>query len=205
MTLEVRKLSDSFAVEVIDIDISQDHSEAEIDEVKKLWWEHQLLLFRGQNLEEEDLVRFSGKLGSLEIHIRTEYLSSDNPEILQISNIKKNGRDVGILSDGEVGWHYDQIYLPKPAVGSLLSSVEIPSRGGATYFADMITAFERLPLEIKDRIEGKRAVQSYAAFNARYSVPTSEEQKRKTPPTSTTRWCAPTPSRAARPYIFAPA
>ncbi len=181
MPFEVRKLRDSFAVEVTGIDLTEDHSTAEMDEIKKLWWEHQLLLFRGQSLDEADLVHFSGKLGPLEHHVRKEFLSSDNPEILLISNKKADGKPIGILADGEVGWHYDQIYLPKPAVGSLLYSVELPSSRGSTFFADMITAYERLPQAMKDKLEGKRAVQSYAAFNAKFSVPTSEEQKKKTP------------------------
>jgi taurine dioxygenase len=140
-----------------------------------------LLLFRGQQLEEEDLIAFSRNLGPLEIHVRREYLSSKNPEILYVSNMKENGRPIGILADTEVGWHYDQIYLPRPAVGSLLYSVVIPSDRGATSFADMSAAFEALPQGLKNRIEGRKAVQSYEAFNRSYSVPTSEEQRRKTP------------------------
>ena len=110
-----------------------------------------------------------------------ERLSSENPEILYVSNLKKAGRPIGILADTEVGWHYDQIYLPRPAVGSLLYSVIIPADRGATSFADMSAAYEALPVNTKQRIEGRKAVQSYAAFNRSYSVPTSEEQRRKTP------------------------
>ncbi len=100
--------------------------------------------------------------------------------MLYISNIKENGREIGILAENEVGWHYDQIYLPKPAVGSLLCAVKLPPEGGSTYFADLAAAYEALPQEMKDRLEGKRAIQSYEAFNRAYSVPTSKVQKKKT-------------------------
>lgn len=181
MSFEVRRLRETFGAEVIGIDLGDDHDAATMDEIRRLWWEHQLLLFRAQSLEEEDLVRFSRKLGPLEIHVRSEFLSPDNPEILLISNIEQDGRKIGILADGEVGWHYDQIYLPKPAVGSLLCAVQLPSEGGSTYFADMIAAYEQLPDDIKAKLDGRRAIQSYEAFNARYSVPTSKAQKQKTP------------------------
>jgi len=149
--------------------------------IRELWAKHQLLLFRGQSLREEDLVRTSRYIGDLEIHIRREYLSDENPEILLVSNIKKDGRSVGILSDTEVGWHYDQIYLPRPAVGSMLMAVKLPSSGGQTSFADMTAAFEALPDEIKSKINGTKAVQSYEAFNAQFSVTTNKTQKKLSP------------------------
>lgn len=179
MSFEVRPLTPSFGAEVRGVDLARDHDPASVAAIRELWHRHQLLLFRDQSLEEPELVRFSRGLGPLEIHLRTEYLSPDNPEILFISNIVEDGRRIGILSDNEVGWHYDQIYLPKPAVGSLLYAVQLPSTGGNTYFADMSTAWERLPEDVRAKLEGRRAVQSYEAFNKVYSVPTSEEQKKK--------------------------
>ena len=92
--------------------------------------------FRNQRLEECEVVKFSRLFGELEIHVREEYLSPNHPELLIVSNVKKNGKPIGILSDHEVGWHHDQIYLPRPAVGSLLYSVKIPDSGGNTAFCD---------------------------------------------------------------------
>ena len=177
----IRKLSSSFGIEISGIDLSKDISAMDQMVIRELWAKHQLLLFRGQSLREEDLVRTSRYIGDLEIHIRREYLSDENPEILLVSNIKKDGRSVGILSDTEVGWHYDQIYLPRPAVGSMLMAVKLPSSGGQTSFADMTAAFEALPDEIKSKINGTKAVQSYEAFNAQFSVTTNKTQKKLSP------------------------
>ncbi len=176
-----RNLTPTFGVEVSGIDFSEDMSAAAQKTIKVLWAEHQLLLFRDQSMGEIDLVRSSRYFGELEIHIRREYLSEENPEVLLVSNIKKDGRPVGILSDTEVGWHFDQIYLPRPAVGSMLMAVKLPSSGGQTSFADMIAANEALPDDIKNKIDGKKAVQSYEAFNAQFSVPTDKTQKIKSP------------------------
>ena len=177
----VRKLSDTFGAEVLDFQIDANASKEVMDAIKALWAEHKLLLFRHQNLNENKLVDFSRQFGELEIHVRTEYLSPSHPEVLYISNMKQNGRSIGILSDTEVGWHYDQIYLPKPAVGSLLAADTLPPSGGNTEFADMGAAFEALPVETRDKLMGCRAVQSYEAFNRAYSVPTNDEQKKKSP------------------------
>ncbi|NKB44748.1 MAG: TauD/TfdA family dioxygenase [Alphaproteobacteria bacterium] len=181
MTFEIRKLTASFGAEVLGIDLTEEIRPEVLAEIKTLWAEHQLLLFRGQSLEEKDAVNFSGHLGDLEIHVRHEYLSPDNPEILYVSNMKKDGKAIGILSDTEVGWHYDQIYLPRPAVGSLLYAVMLPANGGQTSFADMSAAYESLSDDIKATLKGRKATQSYEAFNNQYSVPTNSDQKKRTP------------------------
>ncbi|MFK7887217.1 MAG: TauD/TfdA dioxygenase family protein [Gammaproteobacteria bacterium] len=174
-------LARSFGAEVSGVEISANASDADVEAVRKLWYEHKLLLFRNQSVDESDLVEFSRRFGDLEIHVRREYLSPENPEILYVSNVQKQGKSIGILADTEVGWHYDQIYLERPAVGSLLCAVTLPPSGGNTYFADMAAAYEALPQEIKDKIEGRKATQSYEAFNRAYSVPTNKKQKKQSP------------------------
>lgn len=181
MAITTRPLTPTLGVEVDGMDMTSTLDADTANSIRDLWRRHGLLLFRGQQLEEEHLIAFSRNLGPLEIHVRREYLSGKNPEILYVSNMKEDGRPIGILADTEVGWHYDQIYLPRPAVGSLLYSVIIPADRGATSFADMSSAYEELPENLKRRIDGRKAVQSYEAFNRSYSVPTSDEQRRKTP------------------------
>ncbi len=180
MGLVLRALTPTFGAEVMGIDVNNVEPHV-IDELPRLWQRYGLLLFRGQVMDEPQQAAFSRHFGALEIHLRREYLSPENPEILYVSNIKRDGRSIGILSDTEVGWHYDQIYLPRPAVGSMLYSVIIPRDGGQTSFADMTAAYEMLPARLKEKIAGRKAVQSYEAFNRVYSVPTSAEQKKKTP------------------------
>ncbi|MFK8046882.1 MAG: TauD/TfdA dioxygenase family protein [Halioglobus sp.] len=174
-----RKLAPTFGAEIEGISVVASPTPEDVTAAKTLWAENKLLLFRGQDVSEEDLVGFSRNFGELEIHVRTEYLSPDYPEILYVSNIKEDGKLVGILSDTEVGWHYDQIYLPRPAVGSLLAAHTLPAKQGNTEFADMAAAYAALPKDIKTQLEGKQATQSYEAFNRAYSVPTNDTQKRR--------------------------
>ena len=180
MKLDIRPLSKTFAAEVVGVDISKLDG-ATFGEVRQAWLDHEILVLRDQDITEADLVTFSGRFGELEIHVRTEYLSPENPEILYVSNIIEDGRRIGILSDHEVGWHYDQIYLPRPAVGSCLMAAKLPTRGGETSFADMCGAYEQLPAATKERLNGLMANQSYAYFNAGNSVPTNKDQTNKTP------------------------
>jgi taurine dioxygenase len=161
--------------------VSGSPSGQDIIAIRELWAEHKLLLFRNQSFDEAALVGFSSKFGDLEIHVREEYLSLEHPEILYVSNIEREGRRIGILSDTEVGWHYDQIYLPKPAVGSLLMADTLPPEGGNTEFADMSAAWTALPEQTRAKLDGCLANQSYEAFNQAYSVPTNNKQKARSP------------------------
>lgn len=178
--METRPL-ENFGVEVIGIDLARDHDAATVDALRWLWADHGLLLFRDQSLEERDIVDFSGLFGDLEIHVREEYLSPDHPELLIVSNLKKNGEPIGILSDHEVGWHHDQIYRERPAVGSLLYSVKIPTSGGNTSFCNQAAAYAALPDDRKSALEGLRAMHSYAYFNKQWSEPTNDKQTAMTP------------------------
>ena len=118
MAISTRPLGTTFGAEVSGVDLSKPQDAQTAQALRALWRQHELLLFRDQQLEERHVVDFSRNFGALEIHVRREYLSPDNPEILYVSNLKKDGKPVGILADTEVGWHYDQIYLPGPALGS---------------------------------------------------------------------------------------
>jgi taurine dioxygenase len=178
---KIRPLNNSFGVEVCDFAIGDNNTPEQLDAVKALWAKHKILLFREQGIDEKELVDFSRHFGELEIHVRSEYLSPHFPEVLYISNMQDGDRKIGILSDTEVGWHYDQIYLPRPAVGSLLCADILPPTGGNTEFADMTAAYEALPEATRALLKGCKAVQSYEAFNRAYSVPTNDAQKKRSP------------------------
>jgi len=75
-----------------------------------------------------------------------------------VSNKKEDGRAIGVLGDGEAVWHIDQSYMPQPTFGTILFGEEIPAEGGDTWFADLANAYDRLPVALKAKIEGKRGL-----------------------------------------------
>jgi taurine dioxygenase len=58
-------------------------------------------------------------------------------------------------------WHSDLIYVDKINHGGILRPVTIPSKWGETGFIDKISAYDRLPEELKTRVEGLHAVYKY--------------------------------------------
>ncbi len=182
MTLRTRPLTLGFGVEISGIDMADSSLDAAIvAEVARLWYDNGVVLFRDQTVGEADVVRFSRQFGELEIHVREEYLDPDYPELLTVSNVTRQGAAIGILGDHEVGWHHDQIYQHKPAVGSLLCAFKIPPSGGETCFANLAVAYEALPEAMRQRLAPLKARQSYSYFNSQWSEPTNEEQTNRTP------------------------
>src|SRR5256885_8363255 len=63
------------------------------------------------------------------------------------------GEPIGALGDGEAAWHTDMSYLPRPPDASMLYSLEIPARGGDTWFCGMKAALAKMPRNLVERIK----------------------------------------------------
>lgn len=179
MTITTRNLTDTdFVAEVHGVTLSDVGLEGVQRRLNHLWLKHQVLVFRGLDTDDEKrLIGLSRVFGRLEIHSRTEYLSPTVPELLYVSNIKDGDRKIGVLGDGEAGWHTDQTYRAKPALGSLLAAAVIPPEGGNTWYADMYRAYNALPPTMKTALEGLKAIHSYEHFNQKYSEPANSTQR----------------------------
>jgi taurine dioxygenase len=178
--MQVKNLTDTdFVAEIYDFSVDDVTLEGVRRRLQYLWAKHQVLVFRGLDTQNEArLIEVSKVFGKLEIHSRHEYLSPEVPELLYVSNMKDGDRKIGILGDGEAGWHSDQTYRPSPAIGSLLAAAVIPPTGGETSFADMYRAYDDLALDLKSQLDRLRAVQSYEHFNQQYSEPANAGQKK---------------------------
>ena len=186
MPLETRPMGQSFAREIIGLRLWEPQDDPTIDELRALWADHPVLVFRRQALSEDELADFSACFGPLERTVRTDWASPVRPEVSLISNLKDaQARPIGGLGDGEIQWHSDQSYMKEAATGAMLYALELPPEGGTTSWVDLCAAYAGLPAGLKRAIDGKRAVFSYAKRLAGYQGVDrviSEEAKRKTPP-----------------------
>jgi taurine dioxygenase len=66
--------------------------------------------------------------------------------------VQRNGAPIG-LADAGTYFHTDYSYLPVPARATTLYSIEVPSRGGNTLFANQYAAYDDLADAMKRRIE----------------------------------------------------
>jgi len=186
MRLESRALDNSVACEVVGLRLWERQDARTLDELRALWAQHPVLVFRRQALSEGELADFSALFGPLERTVRTDWASPVRPEVSLISNLKDaQAKPIGGLGDGEIQWHSDQSYMLNPATGAMLYALELPPKGGATSWVDLCAAYAGLPDPLRRAVDGRRAIFNYAKRLAGYQGVDrviSEEAKRKTPP-----------------------
>lgn len=185
MTFAVKPLTRAIGAEISDVDIAAGVDDATFRQIEEAFNRHSVILFRDQQLTPEQHVRFSRRFGELEVHVLQQYLEPGFPELLVISNVvDANGKAVGLADAGSV-WHTDLSYMQKPSRAALLYSVEIPRDAmgqplGDTLFSSTAAAYDALPADTRLRIDGLRAVHSYARTRKNRSAkrgPLTEQQK----------------------------
>jgi taurine dioxygenase len=163
--LTKRPLSAPLGLEILNIDLREPLPPAVVSQLRDAWYEGLILLLRDQALAEEDQVRFAEYFGSTAKTLNV-HNTGKHPAVMLISNIRKDGKPIGALPDGEMHFHTDQCYVERPAAASMLYAIEVPSVGGNTMFANAYLAYETLPADVKRRIDGRKAINAYDYDNA---------------------------------------
>jgi len=169
----VTPLRGRFAAEISGVDLSAPMEDATFHRIREAFLDHLVLVFRGQQLTNEQHIAFSRRFGELEIHTAKHWLLPDQPEILVLSN--RGERGTKPIVNGGAYWHSDITYKAKPPLGSLLYALEVPPEGGDTLFADMHAAYESLDEDTRARIDRLRAIHRYAD---RYRQMAAEDRER---------------------------
>jgi len=163
---QFRPLTKHIGCEVMGIDLREPIEPQTAASIYRAWLDHAVLVFRDQDLAQEDLIRVTGIFGEFAPlgrpkHTLPSGFSKILPNIMLISNIRENGETIGALPDGEMMFHHDTIHRDDPHKATLLYSVEIPTYGGDTLFASGTAAYDALDPAMKERLEGLRAVNFY--------------------------------------------
>lgn len=132
------------------------------EEILQALYRHQVLVLRlGESIPDDAYVRFGRVFGELE-NPRVQSPLASRPEIMVVSNIRKNGQALGRLPDGEMSFHFDMVHQKMPNKAGILHAVEVPATGGDTLFANMYLAYETLPQDVKRRLPGLMALNTYS-------------------------------------------
>jgi taurine dioxygenase len=141
--------------EVRDIDLARADA-GDIAAIKKAWYRHDVLVFRGQKLSDDHLLAFSRHFGTLDPPPNQgagKKSPPGYPDIYVVSNVlDDHGDPIGALGDGEAAWHTDMSYIAWPPDASMLYSLEIPPQGGDTSFCSMRAALKKMPPALVERI-----------------------------------------------------
>ena len=151
--MRLRKLSEGFGAEA-------DAIPADFREVWDGFFASQVLVFRAQNFTPSSYLAFGRQFGRPEPHVIDQFHHPEHADILILSNRQKDGKPIG-LADAGTYFHTDYSYLDVPARATLLYSIEVPSKGGDTLFANQYAAYDGLSEAMKKRIDGLIGLHHY--------------------------------------------
>lgn len=163
MDIEILPLTDTLGAEIRGIDLARPVAPEIALKLRDAWYQHVLLLFRNQEMSDEQLKRSTEWLGEAgEITMPPERRGDADLSIALISNIlDENGKPIGALGDGEMWFHHDNSFTLAPDKATFLYAVELPSEGGHTLFGNCYRAYDELPEELRKEIVGRRVLQVY--------------------------------------------
>ena len=161
MPIEIAPLDAALGARIYGVDLSRPLTDDGFETIHAAWLKHQVLVFSGQQISDDDQVRFSKLFGDLPdkaVHSQgTKSGQQLHKSVMLVTNIREDGEVIGSLPDGEMHFHTDGAYERDPYRYTMLYAMEVPRVGGDTMFANMYRAFETLPEELKNRLDGVHA------------------------------------------------
>lgn len=150
--------SGPIGVAVSNVTLEDTDNEAVRDQLRNIWIDKGLILFRGVEGPEMQIA-LSKIFGPCVAHPGKPLDESKaHPELVNVRYAREGG-DVYEVDGEELGawlpWHSDLVYVDKINHGGIIRPLELSSRGGETGFIDKIKLYETLDPALREQIEDK--------------------------------------------------
>jgi alpha-ketoglutarate-dependent taurine dioxygenase len=177
------------------LDLAQPLSDEAHELVLRALGQYSVIRFPRQKLSGRDLATFSARFGKLETNVASTHFQEPGvPEVMVLSNIVENGRPIGLADAGQ-SWHTDMSYNRTIAFANVLYGIKIPHRDGkplgATEFSNMHAAYDGLPADLRQRLDGMTVLHDFNKFwemmrreKGSKRPPLTEAQRTAKPPVS---------------------
>jgi len=151
-SFEVVRVEANLGAEIRGLDLTGPITPALADLIRSLLWEHQVLFFRDTGIDDAKQAEIGRIFGPPVADSILKRSGVKDEDIIPFNS--------GPYSNSYYGtpWHADATYLETPYQVSILRSVIAPELGGDTAFSSGISAYESLPKDIKDKIDGLSAI-----------------------------------------------
>jgi taurine dioxygenase len=148
-------LSAAVGAEARGVDLSRPLASQLVAQLRQAWLDAGVLVFHDQSLTSAAFLAVARAFGEVSDYPFLRGLPG-HPQITEVVKLEHETVNFGGV------WHSDTTYLPRPPMATLLLARETPPAGGDTLFASQAAAHEALRDELKERLEGMRAVNSSA-------------------------------------------
>ncbi|MEQ8195079.1 MAG: TauD/TfdA family dioxygenase, partial [Rhodospirillales bacterium] len=165
-------LGNDIGAEIIGLDLRKPLSAAVFEEVEAALFKYAVIAIRKQDIDTTQLSDFGRRFGPLQISGRRHSKNKDSEKRIQpdslevnyISNVKVDGKNLGSDDAGRY-WHSDLCYETRTSKATILHAIEVPVKDGvvygATQFTDVAAAYDALPGDVKIRLAGLMAANSF--------------------------------------------
>ena len=192
--MDITPGGETLGATITGIDLALPLSDSDLCAILRALGEHGVLCFPRQTLDTDQLAAFGRRFGELEINVANAYHEPNHPEMMILSNMKRDGKQIGANDAGQ-GWHTDMSYSRDIALANILHAQHVPPRNGKplgeTQFRNMHAAYDDLPDALKHKLEGRTATHDFAKFwdmmvakPGSTRKPLTREQRAKKPPVS---------------------
>lgn len=155
----ITRLGVSLGAEIRNVDLSEPLPDEAFAAVRAALVEHELIVFRNQEITSDALVALGRRFGELSVHPFAPN-EGETPELIRFRNDETSapfGTDV---------WHSDETFRAAPPMATILCAKEVPAIGGDTMFASMSAAFEGLSERMQQLVSGLEAIHDIRPFRA---------------------------------------
>lgn len=173
MSINVSPSGASCGAFITGVDLSKPLSADIVAELRASWLEHKVVAFPEQSLSNTDLERFALCFG--DFGADPFFGPIDGHE--HICAIQRRADETAPVF-AEI-YHSDWSFMKVPPAGTLLYGITIPPVGGDTLFADQVAAYNNLPDDLRQRVEGLTAIHSAARGYAPDGVYGESEENRQ--------------------------
>jgi taurine dioxygenase len=148
----VEQLNNAIGAELVGVKLADAiHDDGLFAEIRANLLRHRVLFLRDQDFSRAEHVAFARRFGELEDHP----VAGSDPEYPGLVRIYKTPEQPN--DRYENAWHSDATWRDAPQFGAVLRCVECPPVGGDTMWANMVLAYENLPVHVKEQIADLRA------------------------------------------------
>lgn len=191
-TMNIKPLHPIFAAELRGADLREPPSAELVKTVEDAVDRYAVLVIRGQDIDDDQHIRFSRAFGPLELppdlgistvrrRLRRELYDASNLDaegkLLDLNSTRRNYNRANEI------FHTDSSFNDLPTKWSLLLAHVLPPEGGDTQFIDTRAVYDDLPPATKEKIENLVAEHFlYNEWSRGGFIEVTEEMRRRMPP-----------------------
>ena len=147
----------SLGAEISSVDLTAPLSDKQFDAIEAALVEHEIIVFRDQQITSNHLKAFGRRFGELTVHPFAP-IEEESPEVIRFRN------DENSAPFGTDNWHSDETFRAEPPMATVLCAKVVPALGGDTMYASMSAAFEGLSDRLQRFVSGLEAIHDLRPF-----------------------------------------